>query len=236
MDRALAGGFTGEEPCPYLADRRWRNLVVTLEDDPEGTLYENLLNAGFRRTGLHAFRPACTACTECRSLRVDVDAYRPTRSHRRALSRNDDLEVGVGPPDYDEEKRELLERFLNERHPGPMSADPDATREAMFDTCVPSYEMTYRCEGRLIAVGIIDMTPNILSSLYFYFDPDESRRSLGICSMAREIELARERGRRWYHPGYFVAGCSAMEYKARFGPLEMLDDDLRWQHFEGVGA
>lgn len=231
MDRALSGGLTGEEPCPYLEDRRWRNLVVALEEDPGGVLYEQLLDAGFRRTGFHAFRPACTACAECRSLRIDVPAYRPSRSHRRAGNRNADLEVAVDRPSYDEEKRLLLERFLEERHAGPMTADENATREAMFCSGVPSWEMTYRLDGRLVAVGIIDMTPNIVSSLYFYFDPDESRRSLGIFSMLTEIELARTSGRRWYHPGYYVSGCSAMEYKIRFGPAQILLEDQGWVDF-----
>lgn len=236
MDRALAGGMTGEEPCPYLEGRRWRNLVVALEDDSDGALYEQLLDAGFRRTGLHAFRPACAACSECRSLRIDVEAYRPSRSHRRASNRNADIVVDVGPPDYTEEKRDLLERFLDARHAGPMTADEDATRQAMFRSAVPSREMTYRLDGRLVALGIIDVTPNIVSSLYFYFDPDESRRSLGIFSMLTEIELARANGRRWYHPGYYVEGCSAMEYKVRFGPAELLTEGRGWTRFRSTST
>ena len=42
------------------------------------------------------------------------------------------LVVDVGPLDYTEEKRDLLERFLDERHAGPMTADEEAVLQSLL--------------------------------------------------------------------------------------------------------
>ena len=129
-------------------------------------------------------------------------------------------------------KRSLLERYLQTRHEGPMTAEAAPTKEFMFNTPTDTVGISYRADGRLIGYGIIDETPGIVSSLYFFFDPAESRRSLGTFSMMFEIEHARETGRRWYHPGFHVSGCAAMAYKHRFRPCQILDADGVWQDYE----
>ncbi|HEY7117030.1 MAG TPA: arginyl-tRNA--protein transferase, partial [Tepidisphaeraceae bacterium] len=67
------------------------------------------------------------------------------------------------------------------------------------------------------------------SSVYFYFDPAEARRRPGTFSALWEIEFARSRGIPYYYLGYWVAGCGAMEYKASFGPHEVLGTDGVWR-------
>ena len=38
---------------------------------------------GWRHFGTMLFRPACTGCKACRTLRVPVDHFRPNRSQQR---------------------------------------------------------------------------------------------------------------------------------------------------------
>lgn len=227
----LRAGITDDDACPYLPDRRWRNLVVDTSEHLSPELHESLLNQGFRRMGRYMYRPICTDCSECRPLRVDVRRFRASRSQRRAMRRNRDLTLTIVEPRYDEEQRELLERYLAARHEGPMVAEETSMRTFMFDSPGGTRCLHFREEGRLIGCGILDSTPNVGSSLYFYFDPEEARRSLGIFSMLVEIELIRSEGARWYHPGYYVAGCRAMSYKARLQPCEILGDDGTWRPF-----
>ena len=231
-DRGYEGLITDGEPCPYLEDREWRNFVVNPGEPLEAAVHQQFLNQGFRRTGGFVYRPHCPDCRACRSLRIDVDRFRPSRSQRRALNRNGDLETIVASPAYSEEKRSLLERYLDARHRGPMTADEEQMRAGLFDNSADSLEIDYRLDGRLVGVGIVDLTPEVLSSLYFFFAPEESKRSLGIFSMLREIELVSRTGRRFYHPGYYIAGCAAMEYKSRLRPCEILQADGRWVPFE----
>jgi len=225
----MRAGITDEDECPYLPSRRWRNLVLDTRARLTDDLHGCLLDQGFRRMGHYMYRPVCEGCAECRPLRVDVRRFHPTRSQRRAWRRNRDLRLVVGPPHYDEEKRDLLERYLARRHTGPMVAEEQPMRDFMFDSPGETLCLELRAAGRLVGCGLLDITPEIGSSLYFFFDPDETRRSLGIYSMLVEIELTKERRRRWYHPGFYVAGCSAMSYKAAFRPCEILDQTGTWR-------
>ena len=68
-----------------------------------------------------------------------------------------------------------------------------------------------------------------LSSVYFYYDPDEARRGLGTFGALHEIESAAREGIPYYYLGYWVAGCGAMEYKAGFRPNEVLCGDGVWR-------
>lgn len=220
------------EPCPYLPDRQWRSLVIDAGESIPPEQHRDFLDLGFRRMGKLFFRPNCPTCDACRPMRVDVARWRPTKSQRRARNRNRDLTIEVGEPVYEDEKRELLSRYLAARHVGPMTAEEEALRRWMYDPVAGSRELIFRHEGRLVGVSLFDRADDILSSIYFWFDPEETRRSMGIFSMVVEIEIAREQGLRWYHPGFLVRGCPAMEYKARFGPAELLDDFCRWRPIE----
>ena len=77
--------------------------------------------------------------------------------------------------------------------------------------------------GKLVGVGILDVTPNALSSVYFYWDPDYARFSLGTYSALVELDLCEEWGKEFYYLGYLVAGSATMSYKADFPGAEVWD-------------
>ena len=43
-----------------------------------------------------------------------------------------------------------------------------------------------------VAVGVIDILPNCVSSVYLYYDPDFGHLSLGTYSALREIQLVNQ--------------------------------------------
>jgi leucyl-tRNA---protein transferase len=231
MDEDVGFFLAEETDCPYLPGRRWRNVVAVKPAGLDASEQATLLDQGFRRLSHAAFRPLCAGCQECRSLRIDVRGFRPSKSQRRAWRRNLDLEVEMRAPALDAERRDLMARFLAARYEGPMSAEDDHLEETLFLDTGYTREVSFRREGRLLAVLIHDELPDIGSSVYFYFDPEESRRSLGVYSMLWEITHTRERGATWFHPGYFVADCAAMNYKAAFGPAEVFEGEA-WIPFQ----
>lgn len=82
-------------------------------------------------------------------------------------------------------------------------------------------------DGRLVALGFIDVLVDGFSSVYFAFDPAETRRSLGVYSVFAECSLLASLGKRWYYLGFWVDGCRKMEYKAGFRPHELAHEG-RW--------
>jgi arginine-tRNA-protein transferase len=92
-------------------------------------------------------------------------------------------------------------------------------------------EWRYWIDGRLVAVGYVDVLSDGLSAIYFFYDPDERRRSLGTFNVLSIIESARRRGLRWAYLGYYVRGCRSLEYKGLFRPNEVLGSDGAWAPF-----
>src|SRR3546814_5882319 len=78
--------------------------------------YEALTLAGFRRSHLFAYRPACTHCNACTPVRVVVADFAPGRSLRRILRSNADLTVRFTPPRATAEQIALFRGYIHSRH------------------------------------------------------------------------------------------------------------------------
>ena len=227
-------------PCPYLPGRAATTRAFLSERMP-GPVYDRFMDAGFRRSGTMIYQPACAACRACVPLRVVVEAFRPTRSQRRAATRNADLTVAVDLPIPTDEKFDLYRRYQAARHADPAadgdeSGDDDdgepglaAFESFLYDSPVDTVEFAYRDPaGRLLAVGIGDVSTEALSSVYFYYDPADRSRGLGTFGAVHEIGWCRANGVRFYHLGYWVNGCRKLEYKRLFGPHQLLSPTGRW--------
>ena len=81
-----------------------------------------------------------------------------------------------------------------------------------------SFHQQYRLNGKLIAVGVIDILNKCVSSVYFFYDPAFSFLNLGTYSALREIELTRRLHQidpqiEWYYLGFYTHECLKMRYK-----------------------
>ncbi len=225
------------EPCPYLPDATMQLplRMPTARLTPD--LFDLLLDQGDRRSGPLLYRPSCPSCNACEAIRVHVPTFQPTRSQRRSLRRNTEVTVERVRPTVSAEHLRLYNRHSRER--GLSQREQLATetdyRFFLVETSVDSWELRYLVEGRLIAVSILDFGQRAVSSVYHYFDPDESRRSLGVFSVLREIELCRELGMEWYYLGLYVEACEHLNYKAEYFPHQRRINGV-WHHFEAPGA
>ncbi|KAL8161016.1 hypothetical protein V2J09_012505 [Rumex salicifolius] len=90
-----------------------------------------------------------------------------------------------------------------------------------------SFHQQYLIDGKLIAVGVIDILPKCISSKYLFWDPDYAFLSLGKFSALKEIECVKENSRccpslQYYYLGYYIHTCRKMRYKAAYRPSELL--------------
>jgi arginyl-tRNA--protein-N-Asp/Glu arginylyltransferase len=212
-------------PCPYLAGRLERRLVTLLDGpDPDG-LHERLMAAGFRRSQAVAYRPACPGCSACVPVRIPVERFRLTRGWRRIWRQNADLVAAECRPVGTKEQFALFQRYLESRHGESGMATMAWTdfRAMIEDSTVDSRLVEWRRPDRsLIAASLTDRTRSGLSGVYKFFDPDESKRSLGSLIILWHVERARELGLPHVYLGYWIAESPKMAYKARFQPLEQL--------------
>jgi arginine-tRNA-protein transferase len=86
----------------------------------------------------------------------------------------------------------------------------------------PDSFVTGRGEGPLIAVALSDRMADGFSMVYSFFDPEQTRRSLGTWMILDHIQRARSEGLPHVYLGYWVEGSRKMEYKTRFRPQEHL--------------
>jgi leucyl-tRNA---protein transferase len=220
-------------PCTYLPGRSSSFRVLNLDDhsalSPEG--YQRLLDAGFRRSGNTIYQPMCPNCRDCVPLRVPLDSFQPSKSQRRVLRRNADLLIQVATPLPTPEKWELYLRYQRQWHHNPAAPDdPSDFLDFLYRSPVDSLEFEYRDRGsNLLGVGICDLTPQSLSSVYFFFDPRHARRSLGTFSALYEIQWARQNRLHFWYAGYWIQNCPAMSYKSRFQPAQILSTDTTWR-------
>ncbi|XP_052468442.1 arginyl-tRNA--protein transferase 1 isoform X3 [Carassius gibelio] len=123
------------------------------------------------------------------------------------------------PPDKPTESQ--FKRFLCD---SPLEAEtaPDGP-----DVGYGSFHQQYWLDGRIVAVGVLDILPSCVSSVYLYYHPDFSSLSLGTYSALREIAFTRQLQKQspklaYYYLGFYVHSCPKMRYKGQYRPSDLL--------------
>ena len=217
--------LTIPSPCPYLPGRMERKIFTQLDPLDGPHLNNYLTHAGFRRSQNVIYRPACETCRECRSLRIDVERFTPSKSFKRTLKRNSDLLIERKYASATHEQFDLLQRYLHNRHEGGGMSTMDFERyEMMAEECASETEITeFRTpDGTLIAAMLLDHLTDGMSLVYSFFDPEQAHRSLGNFMVLTHIEQCRAIELPYLYLGYWVPDSPKMSYKARFGPSEIL--------------
>jgi len=97
-----------------------------------------------------------------------------------------------------------------------------------FPRSYGGYHQQYVLDGKIICVGVLDILPNCVSSVYLYYDPDFSFLSLGTVSALMEIAYVRDLQKHWssklrlYYMGFYIHSCPKMRYKAQYHPSQLL--------------
>jgi len=221
--------------CAYFHDGRSSVTAFSLPGHLSGAEYQHAMDLGMRRSGTVVYRPLCHGCRRCLPLRLPVEGFTPSRSQRRVQRRCEGLfTIEVGKAVCDKERLDLYERYQASQHgEHAQGADEKSYRRFLVETVTDTMELTWRdSSGALVAVGILDVTPDALSSVYFYWAPELKKLSVGVYSALAEIELCKTWKKKYYYLGYLVPGSKTMTYKADFPGAEVWDGD-RWRPLGG---
>ena len=216
---------TGEYACHYLPNRIASSEVVAPMDRVNDHNYSALIDMGFRRSALYVYRPQCTDCQACQSIRVVVDEFTPTRSQRRCLKQWGRLTARVSDLNYSTEQFDLYRRYISTRHAdGAMANDTEAQyRQFFLQSPVTSFMVEFRdTAGVLRMVSVIDQTVHGLSAMYTYFDPAPEFSGLGTYGILWQIQTARQFALKYVYLGYWIRDSDKMRYKQQFKPAEIL--------------
>ncbi len=219
--------LTANQPCPYLPGRQERKLFTTLRGAEARRMNDTLSLRGFRRSQSVAYRPACSECGACLSVRVPVRRFEPSASQRRIMKRSAHLERRTCAPWATEEQYDLFRAYLLSRHADGGMAEMDMCEFAAMieETTVRTRVIEYHDHTRpaansLVAACLTDVMGDGLSMVYSFFDPELSKLSLGAYMILDHLAIAAEAGLPYLYLGYWVPGSRKMDYKARFTPFE----------------
>ncbi|KAH0457938.1 hypothetical protein IEQ34_013253 [Dendrobium chrysotoxum] len=186
---------------------------------------------------------ACTQTFE-RARGQNKESY-STDSIAKIPFKKQKLEIRMKRSSFDPEEFSLYKRYQIKIHGDlPEKVTESSYRRFLVDTpiifvppasgarSVPpcgfgSFHQQYVIDGKLVAVGVVDILPRCLSSKYLFWDPDLAFLSLGKYSALQEISWVKDShdhcpSLQYYYLGYYIHSCNKMRYKAAYRPSELL--------------
>eukprot|EP00742_Colponemidia_sp_Colp-10_P007791 GILJ01008400.1.p1 GENE.GILJ01008400.1~~GILJ01008400.1.p1 ORF type:complete len:552 (-),score=62.40 GILJ01008400.1:95-1630(-) len=162
--------------------------------------------------------------------------------HINKMEQDGDLTVSTVPSSFSEEEFEVYVRYQTVVHhdrrdklsvkqytnflvESPLIPEPFPTGEGVG---YGSFHQIYRTrKGQIVAVGVVDILPKCLSSVYLFYDPTFSKFSPGIYSAIREIYTVQQLSAlapslHYYYMGFYIHTCPKMRYKGDYHPSELL--------------
>ncbi|QAA92637.1 arginyltransferase [Pollutimonas thiosulfatoxidans] len=215
-------------PCSYLPGHDARSQVAAPTHLIDADTYSQLVEQGFRRSGLFTYRPHCDACRACLPIRVDARRFQKNRTQRKVWRHHEDLVTHIMPLHWDAEHFELYDRYQHGRHPGAgMDEDSQAQyTQFLLTSRVDSRLVEFRLpSGELQMVCMIDILQTGFSSVYTFFEPDAAG-SLGTYGVLWQLEQCRKVGLPWVYLGYWIQQSRKMSYKSRYKPFQLLQDGV----------
>ena len=151
-----------------------------------------------------------------------------------------DFNVTLEPDSFTEEKYSLFENYQRIVHHEPpnrisksgfknfLCSSPLSRSIEKFDgreRRLGSYHQCYWLDGKLVAIGVLDLLPDCVSAVYFLYHESVYQHNFGKLGALREIALAEEEGYRWWYAGFYIHSCAKMRYKGDYAPQYMLDPE-----------
>ena len=168
-------------------------------------------------------------------LRIRLSEYRLSQSQMRVLRKNADAEIVIGPVEVTPEIEELFDRHKRRFRQHPPDSIYSFLSPDPLEVPCDMLQISVFIGGKLTAASFFDVGETSISGIYAVFDPEESGRSLGIFTMLKEIEYARDEGKDFYYQGYSYSGDSFYNYKKNFHGAEAYHWNGGWAPFPRNG-
>ncbi|KAF8974203.1 arginine-tRNA-protein transferase [Flammula alnicola] len=221
---------------------RWNRFVLHGESDSNAMEVDQTSQATPSKSGAKAKKsPPFTSLSAAIHESEAGFHKEPTPAHT--------FEVVLEPSSYTAQKFALYQKYQSEIHHDPKNSPSGFKRFLVTSPLkaepIPylfpppshlpvnygSYHQLYKLDGQLIAMGVIDILPNCVSSVYFIYDKTWEKFSMGKLSALREISLAREMREAgapemgYLYMGFYIHSCQKMRYKGEYAPSFLADPE-----------
>ena len=234
--------FEENKPCAYredtLSDIRYKYIPHC--DD---TTHYSMIERGWRRFGYVHFAPECKNCFECKTIRIDVENFKFTSSHKRILNKNKVLKIYIQKPTLSIDHLNLFNKYhqyMHEKKDWPHNNITPQDYQSSYVDGAHNYgkEILYFLDDTLICVALSDVLENGISAVYCYYDHKYQERSLGKFSILIQMSLAKLSKIPYMFLGYWIQNHHSMGYKEDYAPFDVLqnrptlDEECIWEKYE----
>lgn len=221
--------------------------------------YQDLIDNGwYRRGGVKMFRLRCNHNVYHADWEIHVNVlkfdHRSHKSYGRVLRRmpTERLTVETLPTHFNREAFDLYNKYHIAKHDKPLKSMFSYTEHAVNSPIQPqtvdgvdygTFHQLYRLDGKLVAIGIIDVVPKGIVSIYMWYDISKavSKFSFGVYSALKEIELVCKYHER--NPNmqkYYLQGWNKLNqklaYKSNYTPGYFYCPTIVGDWVEGEGG
>lgn len=254
-DQLIHLGLNPDEPLFRLGRVYGSTYGWCSNCDKEGTAYEMVIrplsmtptqyqhlidNGWYRRGGVKMFRMIHNHSLQCCDweTRVHVNQfdYKSHKSYKKVLRKmpTDRLTVETKPKHFSKEAFDLYNSYHIHRHEKPQKSefsycehvvDSPLANVTIDGVKYGTFHQLYRLDGKLVAVGIIDVVPKGMVSIYMWYDVSKeiAKYSFGVYSALKEIEFVQEMSKsnptmQYYYLQGWNKENPKLSYKARYEP------------------
>lgn len=219
-------GLSTTFDCGYLPDQKEQLLVYIDEQPLSPIIYSALQSQGFRRSEEHVYKPHCLSCNACQSIRLPAYRFKLKSSQKRILKKAEKFKVNLTNK-VSELYYPLFQKYINTKHVDGVMYPANETQLDSFTKCewMDKVFIELFDQEHLIAVAICDVTPDSLSAVYTFYDPDYLKFSLGTLMILQQINITKQLEKNWLYLGYYIKDCEKMNYKTKFTPYQIRSND-----------
>lgn len=229
-----------KRPGTRLSSSLYRSLALSEVSEAECAGNPSVSSQGKSQHVGEATKPHKRKTTSVRNFRQSGESNMTDITDDSAFS------MELVPSQFEWEAYEMFRKYQMTVHrEQPSQCGEDTYRSFLVDSPLVrtrsnanpnhsygSFHMLYRLSGRLFAVGVVDVLPRCLSSVYLFYDPDFAKLSPGTLSALKEIEWVKGAtinfpALQFYYMGFYIHSCPKMRYKAGFYPSELLCESTK---------
>ncbi len=204
------------------------------------TQYQLLIDRGwYRRGGVKMFRLRYNHNVCCCDWETKVSVkqfdHRCHKSYKKVLKRMPKgVTVETLPTHFNREAFDLYNEYHIQKHDKPRKSEysycehivnSPLAQQTVGGVEYGTFHQLYRLDGKLVAIGIIDVVPRGIVSIYMWYNvsKDISKYSFGVYSALKEIEFVGELSQRnpemqYYYLQGWNGSNKKLSYKANYEP------------------
>ncbi len=167
-------------------------------------------------------------------LRIDLDTFVPSKTQLKLEKLNATFSVEIVPVKVTTTHEELFLKYKNH-----ISFEAAPSLEYLLyhdgkNDIYNTYQVNIYDKQKLIATGFFDLGENTSAGISCFYDPDYRKYSLGKYLMLLKMKYSKQKGLKYFYPGYFAPGYPLFDYKLDLAKssLEYYElSSLSWQPF-----